>query len=54
MTNVRIPMQNVRDILRMSFVDQRKIRNIAGMTGFETACINLYISDTIYSNEQIY
>ena len=46
MTNIRIPMQNVRDILRMSFVDQRKIRNIAGMTGipYSTVYDNITIA----------
>src|SRR5271168_3445103 len=46
MSNIRIPMQNVRDILRMNFVDQRKIRNIADMTGipYSTVYDNITIA----------
>lgn len=46
MSKIRISMQNVRDILRMSFVDQRKIRNIAGMTGipYSTVYDNITIA----------
>lgn len=42
MSKIRIPMRSVRDILRMNFVDQRKIRNIADMTGIPYS--------TVYNN----
>lgn len=33
MSKIRIPMRNIKNILRMNLVDQRAMRNIASMTG---------------------
>ena len=46
MSKIRIPMRSARTILRMNFVDQRKIRNIADITGipYSTVYDNITIA----------
>lgn len=39
MSKIRIPMRNIRNVLRMNFVDQRKIRIITDMTGIPYSTI---------------